>query len=375
MIPLNAHLAPLQRSGIRLFTNLAKEVPDCVMLTIGEPDFDTPEPIKAAAVAALAENQTHYAPNQGIEPLRKAVAEYETARGMACTAEQVLITVGATGALYTALTGILNPGEEVIIPTPAFSLYETITQAAGAKSVALDIAKDGFQITEAALRGCITDKTKAIVLNSPNNPTGAVLSAQSLAAVKRAVMGKNIYILCDNVYNQLSYAPVPDLSLDSELREQVLLCQSFSKPYAMTGWRVGYLIGPQKVMDRLLLLHAAQVAAVPTFIQCACVEALKTDVSAMAREYRARRDYAMGRLEKMGLTFPKPEGAFYIFADISRYDMTGEEFCRRLIRQARVAAVPGSCFGAEGFIRLSYCCAMDRLTLGMDRLEEFLKGL
>ena len=375
MIPLNAHLDPLQRSGIRLFTNLAKEVPDCVMLTIGEPDFDTPEPIKAAAVAALAENQTHYAPNQGIEPLRKAVAEYETARGMACTAEQVLVTVGATGALYTALTGILNPGEEVIIPTPAFSLYETITQAAGAKSVALDIAKDGFQITEAALRGCITDKTKAIVLNSPNNPTGAVLSAQSLAAVKRAVMGKNIYILCDNVYNQLSYAPVPDLSLDSELREQVLLCQSFSKPYAMTGWRVGYLIGPQKVMDRLLLLHAAQVAAVPTFIQCACVEALKTDVSAMAREYRARRDYAMGRLEKMGLTFPKPEGAFYIFADISRYGMTGEEFCRRLIRQARVAAVPGSCFGAEGFIRLSYCCAMDRLTLGMDRLEEFLKGL
>lgn len=375
MIPLNYDLGSLQRSGIRLFTNLAKEVPDCVLLTIGEPDFDTPEPIKAAAVAALSQNQTHYAPNQGIEPLRKAVADYETARGMACTAEQVLITVGATGALYTALTGILNPGEEVIIPTPAFSLYETIVTAAGAKVVTLDMAKDGFQITDAALRACITDKTKAIVLNSPNNPTGAVLSAESLAAVKRAVMGKDIYIICDNVYNQLSYGPVPDLSLDAELRDQVLLCQSFSKPYAMTGWRVGYLIGPRAVMDRLLLLHAAQVAAVPTFIQSACVEALKTDISAMAREYRARRDYAMARLEKMGLTFPKPEGAFYIFVDISRFGLTGEEFCRRLIREAAVAAVPGSCFGAEGFIRLSYCCAMDRLTLGMDRLENFLKGL
>ena len=375
MIPLNYDLGSLQRSGIRLFTNLAKEVPDCVLLTIGEPDFDTPEPIKAAAVAALSQNQTHYAPNQGIEPLRKAVADYETARGMACTAEQVLITVGATGALYTALTGILNPGEEVIIPTPAFSLYETIVTAAGAKAVTLDMAKDGFRITDAALRACITDKTKAIVLNSPNNPTGAVLSAESLAAVKRAVMGKDIYIICDNVYNQLSYGPVPDLSLDAELRDQVLLCQSFSKPYAMTGWRVGYLIGPQAVMDRLLLLHAAQVAAVPTFIQSACVEALKTDISAMAREYRARRDYAMARLEKMGLTFPKPEGAFYIFVDISRFGLTGEEFCRRLIREAAVAAVPGSCFGAEGFIRLSYCCAMDRLTLGMDRLENFLKGL
>ena len=375
MIPLNSHLDPLQRSGIRLFTNLAKEVPDCVMLTIGEPDFDTPEPIKAAAVAALAQNQTHYAPNQGIEPLRKAVAEYETARGMECCAEQVLITVGATGALYTALTGMLNPGEEVIIPTPAFSLYETITLAAGATPVALDIAKDGFQITDEGLSALITDKTKAIVLNSPNNPTGTVLSAASLAAVKRAVMGKDIYVICDNVYNQLSYAPVPDLSLDAELRQQVLLCQSFSKPYAMTGWRVGYLIGPQAVMDRLLLLHAAQVAAVPTFIQFACVEELKTDITPMVREYRSRRDYIMDRLEKMGLTFPKPEGAFYIFADISRFGLTGDEFCRRLIREAAVAAVPGSCFGAEGYIRLSYCCAMDRLTLGMDRLESFLKRL
>ena len=375
MIPLNAHLDPLQRSGIRLFTNLAKEVPDCVLLTIGEPDFDTPEPIKAAAVAALAQNQTHYAPNQGIEPLRRAVAEYETARGMACDPEQVLITVGATGALYTALTGILNPGEEVVIPTPAFSLYETIATAAGAKPVLLDIAENGFQITDDALSACITDKTKAIVLNSPNNPTGAVLSADSLAAVKRAVMGKNIFVICDNVYNQLAYGPVPDLSLDGELRDQLLLCQSFSKPYAMTGWRVGYLIGPQAVMDRLLLLHAAQVAAVPTFIQTACVEALKTDVSSMTGEYRARRDYAMARLEKMGLSFPKPEGAFYIFADISRFGISGEEFCRRLIREARVAAVPGSCFGAEGFIRLSYCCSMDRLTLGMERLEAFLRGL
>ena len=375
MISLNSDLGSLQRSGIRRFTNLAKAVPDCVLLTIGEPDFDTPESIKAAAVEALSKNQTHYAPNQGIEPLRCAVAAYETARGMECSAEQVLITVGATGALYTALTGILNPGEEVIIPTPAFSLYETIVTAAGAKPVMLDMAKDGFQITEAALKACMTDKTKAIVLNSPNNPTGAVLSEDSLAAVKRAVLGKDIFVICDNVYNQLAYAPVPDLSLDGEMREQVLLCQSFSKPYAMTGWRVGYLIGPQAVMDRLLLLHAAQVAAVPTFIQFACVQALKTDISPMAQEYRTRRDYVMARLEQMGLQFPEPRGAFYIFVDITHLNMPSESFCERLIREAGVAAVPGSCFGAEGYIRLSYCCAMDRLVQGMDRLETFLKGL
>jgi aminotransferase len=375
MIPLNRNLDTLQRSGIRRFTNLAKEVPGCVMLTIGEPDFDTPASIKAAACAALEQNQTHYAPNQGVEPLRRAVAEYETARGMTCEPAQVLITVGATGALFTALLGILNPGEEVIIPTPAFSLYETITTVAGGHAIPLHTAKDGFQITEEALNAVITDKTKAIILNSPNNPTGAVLSADSLTAVKRAVAGRPIFVICDNVYNQLSYGDCPDLSLDAELRDQLLLCQSFSKPYAMTGWRVGYLIGPQDVMDRLLLLHAAEVAAVPTFVQSACVEALKTDVAPMREEYRARRDYVIARLKAMGLSFPEPKGAFYIFVDISSFSMPGEVFCERMIREAGVAAVPGSCFGAEGYIRLSYCCSRAELERGMDRIEKFISRL
>ena len=375
MIPLNHRLDPLQRSGIRRYTNLAKEVPDCVMLTIGEPDFDTPASIKAAACQALTENQTHYAPNQGILPLRQAIAAYETRRGMACDAEQVLVTVGATGALYTALTGILNPGEEVIIPTPAFSLYETIVTAAGGKAVALDIAATGFQIDPTALAAKITSNTKAIVLNSPNNPTGTVLSEESLAAVKALTAGRDIYIICDNVYNQLAYGPCPDLSLDLTLADRLLLCQSFSKPYAMTGWRVGYLIGPQMVMDRLLLLHAAQVAAVPTFVQAACVTALQTDVTPMRQEYQARRQLCMARLREMGLRFPEPEGAFYIFVDIRPYGMDSETFCTRLIREAGVAMVPGVCFGAEGFVRLSYCCSRERLELGLDRLEHFLNQL
>ena len=375
MIPLNSHLDPLQRSGIRRFTNLAKEVSDCVMLTIGEPDFDTPDPIKAVAVAALGENQTHYAPNQGVLPLRQAIAAYETHRGMACTAEQVLITAGATGALFTALLGVLNEGDEVIIPTPAFSLYETITTVAGAKPVALDLAKENFQITAESLSAVLSEKTKAIVLNSPNNPTGTVLNEASLAAVKAAVAGKNIYIVCDNVYNQLTYGDCPDLSLDASLSEQVLLCQSFSKPYAMTGWRVGYLIGPRNVMDRLLLLHAAEVAAIPTFLQSACVTALSTDISEMAAAYRTRRDYCVRRLREMGLTFPEPEGAFYIFVDIRPFGMDSETFCTRLIQEAGVAMVPGSCFGAEGFVRLSYCCSMENLEKAMSRLTQFLNTM
>ena len=370
---MNTRLNLLQRSGIRRFTNMAKEVPDCVMLTIGEPDFDTPEAIKTAAVEALAQNQTHYAPNQGTAPLRQAIAEYETARGMACTADQVLVTVGATEALFTALLGILNEGDEVIIPTPAFSLYETIVTMAGAKAVALDIAKDDFQITGEALAAALTEKTRAIVLNSPNNPTGTVLSEESLGVVKAALMQRDVFVICDNVYNQLCYGSCPDLSLDSDLQDKLLLCQSFSKPYAMTGWRVGYLVGPRAVMDRLLLLHAAQVAAVPTFVQTACVTALKTDVSAMRQEYRRRRDYCVERLTAMGLRFPKPEGAFYIFVDIRPFGQDSETFCTRLIRQAGVATVPGSCFGAEGFLRISYCCSMEQLEKGMDRLEAFLR--
>ena len=372
MISLNENLSTLQRSGIRRFTNMAREVTDCVMLTIGEPDLDTPEPIKAAAAAALADNQTHYAPNQGILPLRQAVADFETARGMACTADQVLITVGATGALFTALLGILNPGDEVIIPTPAFSLYETIATVAGAKVVPLDLTKTGFQITDEALSACLSEKTKAIVLNSPNNPTGTVLNEASLEAVKRAAAARDFYIICDNVYNQLVWGPCPDLSLDAALADKVLLCQSFSKPYAMTGWRVGYLVGPQAVMDRLLLLHAAQVAAVPTFLQTACITALQTDISEMREIYRLRREFVVSRLREMGLSFPEPAGAFYVFVDIRRFGLTSENFCARAIRQAAVAMVPGSCFGAEGYVRLSCCCSMDDLARGMDRLEDFL---
>ena len=373
MIPINENLLKLKRSGIRLYTNLARTVDDCVMLTIGEPDFDTPQAIKDAAAAAIAANQTHYAPNQGTEALRKAIAAYENRRGLNCNESEVLITVGACEALYSALFGILNPGEEVIVPTPAFPLYETIATTAGAKVVELDLKKTNFQITKEALESVITPKTKAIVLNSPNNPSGAVYSEESLAAVKAAVLGKPIYVICDNVYQQLSMEKLPDLSLDEELKDQILLCQSFSKPYAMTGWRVGYLIGNEEVISRLLLLHAGMVTAIPTFLQTACITALETDTTPMAEVYAKRREYVCSRLKNMGLTFPEPKGAFYVFPDITKFGMESGEFCTRLIKEAKVATVPGSCFGAEGHIRISYCCSEENLKKGMDRLEEFLK--
>ena len=376
MIPLNQNLTPLKRSAIRVYTNLARETPDCAMLTIGEPDFDTPEVIKAAAMAALNANQTHYAPNQGTPALRKAVADFETARGNATTPDQVLITIGACHALFTALLGILNPGEEVIVPTPGFGLYETIATIAGAKTVHLDVTKTGFQITKEALDAAITPKTKAIIINSPCNPTGVVFSAESLANVKAAVLGKPIFVISDNVYSQLNYrGECPDLSLDPALKDQLILCQSFSKPYAMTGWRVGYLTCPDYVMDRLLLLSAAEITAVPTFLQDAAVTALQTDPTPMREVYAKRRDYVCSRLRDMGLDFPEPEGAFYVFVNIAGFGMDSAAFCTRMIREGKVAAVPGFCFGADDYIRLSYCYSDEKLKKGLDRMADFIKSL
>lgn len=375
MMPMNHNLEKLQRSGIRVFTNLARQTPDCRMLTIGEPDLDTPKEIRAAAVRAMEAGQTHYAPNQGTEGLRTAIAAFETRRGRPTKPEEVLVTVGATQALNTALTGLLNPGDEVIIPTPAFSLYDSIVTAAGAKSVFLDVSKDGFQITKKALEGCLTEKTRAIVLNSPNNPTGVVLNENSLETVAQAVARREMYLLCDNVYGALSYVNCPDLTLEESIRDRTILCQSFSKPYAMTGWRVGYLVAPESLISRLLLLSAAQIAAVPTFVQAAAETALTLDVTSMRGLYRTRRDYVTGRLRAMDLSFPEPEGAFYVFPSIEKFGIPSWEFCTRMIREAGLAAVPGVCFGTEGYIRLSYCYSDQELREGLDRLEAFIRNL
>ena len=375
MIPLNRNLSGLKRSSIRTFTNLANATPGCIKLTIGEPDAATPEDVKLAAKAALDADRTHYAPNQGNGDLRTAIAAAETARGNRVQPEQVLITQGATQALFTALLGILIPGEEVIVPTPAFPLYESIITVAGGRMVPMDQTKTGFPITPELLAAHMTPNTKAIVLNSPNNPTGTVLNEASLAAVKQAVLGKPVFLICDNVYQLLSDGDCPDLTLDEELKDQTILCQSFSKPWAMTGWRIGYLTCPEYVMDRFLLLSAAEIASVPTFVQDSALEALNTDVTQLRQCYSRRRAYMTGRLTQMGLTYPKPEGAFYVFPDISRFGLSSEEFCTRMIREAGLAAVPGSCFGAEGYIRLSCCNSDEELEEGLNRLESFIQQL
>ena len=372
---MNPMLNTLVPSQIRRFNALAEQTPGCIKLTLGEPDFDTPQAITQAAIASLRAGRTHYGANQGELPLRQAIAQWERKRGMEVSPEQILVTEGATGALFTALLGVLRPGSKCVIPTPAFPLYETIVRIAGAQPVLLDTAPYGFQIPEEVLEEVLDDRVDAVILCSPNNPTGCVFSQETLKNVAKATENKGIYLICDNVYQSLCDIPCPDLSLDKELADRVLVCQSFSKPYAMTGWRAGYLVAPRALMEKLLLVHVAQNASVTTFVQDACVTALREDVSYMAESYRERREFVWEKLNKMGLKAFRPQGAFYVFPRISHLGLEDEEFCVRAIREAGVALVPGSCFGSPGHVRVSCCVRREDLEQAMERLERFVKSL
>ena len=371
---LNAAVYGAKRSAIREFSALAKATPGCVSLTLGEPDFDTPEPVRAAAKAALDAGETHYIPNNGAPALLEKIAAYEREKhGMDYAPGEVIVTAGATEALFVALFGILNPGDEVIIPTPAFVLYEEIIRLCRGVPVFLDTAPDGFQIDGERLSALVTPRTKAIVLNTPNNPTGCVYTRQSLEAVRDTAAGKPIFVICDDVYRQLVYTEnYRSFAEYRELREQIMVVQSFSKPWAMTGWRMGYLLADAPVKERLELLHQYMVVSTPAPFQRAAMAALDCDPAPMRETYRARRAYVLSRLREMGLSVAEPLGAFYAFPSIEPYGLSSAEFCTRMIREAGLAATPGSCFGGEGHIRLSYCYGDAELTEGLDRLERFL---
>ena len=375
---LNPRLVASPRSAIREFARLAAETPGCISLTLGEPDFPTPPPVCAAAKESLDRGETHYIPNNGSPALCRAIAAFEAeAHGLTYGPDEVIVTVGATEGLFTALTGILELGDEVIVPTPAFVLYQCIVGLAGGGFVPVDTAKAGFQLTEAQLRAAVTAKTKAIVLNSPNNPTGCVLNEASLAAVAQIAREFDLFVICDEVYRQLSYAPeIPQFSTRyPDLKDRTIVVQSFSKPYAMTGWRVGYLLADGPVKRQLEKLHQYDVVSTVSFLQEACITALRQDPTPMVEVYRRRRDFALARLSEIGLPVVQPEGAFYIFPDITAFGLSSADFCRRMIQEAKVAAVPGFCFGAEGHIRLSYCCDDAVLAEGLQRLGRFVDQL
>ena len=374
---LNTALYGAKRSAIREFSRLAAQTPGCVRLTLGEPDFDTPAPIRAAAWAAMEAGETHYIENNGAPALREKIAAFERAKnGLDYAAQDVIVTVGATEALFVALFGILNPGDEVIVPTPAFVLYERIIGLCRGVFVPLDTAPDGFQLRADRLNALVTPRTKAIILNSPNNPTGCVYDHESLEAVRSAAANRPIFVICDDVYRQLCYTEgYHSFAEYHELRPQIIAVQSFSKPYAMTGWRMGYLMADAPVRERLELVHQFMVTSAPAPFQRACMAALDHDPGAMVAAYRRRRDVALARLKAMGLNLVTPEGAFYLFPSIARFGMDSTAFCTRLLKEAGVAVTPGAAFGADGHIRISYCCADEALAEGLDRMARFVAAL
>lgn len=376
-LTFNEAVLGIEISGIRQFTYLVRETPGAFGLTIGEPDQNTPECVKAAAKAALDANDTHYPPGNGYPYTLEAISRYEAEHhGLHYSPDEIVLTIGATEALYAGLATVLNPGDEVIIPTPAFGLYESIVKLLRGVPVFLPTEKNRFQIDPAALKAAITDKTKAIILTSPNNPTGCIYTRETLDAVHDVLADKPIFVFCDDVYRELVYTEdYHSFSEYQDLRDRIIVIQAFSKPYAMTGWRLGYCMADAPVRDRIQIFHQHMVVSALSFVQPACVAALNTDVSAVRDLFRKRRDYVYRRLTDMGLEVQEPEGAFYLFINIEKFGMKSEEFCHRMLKEALIGLIPGIYFGTEGYVRLSYCYSDEELKEGLDRVERFITSL
>ena len=377
-IKLNENIQKIETSLIRRFNDMAVRQNDELNLNLGEPAFNTPESVKQACVDALYQNKTHYGPNTGIKELREKVSEFEKRKNnLDYTPDEVMITNGSTEALTCALFTILNPGDEVIIPTPAFLLYEMIITYTGAKAVYMDMSANDFQISKKMLDEYITDKTKAIILTSPNNPSGTIFNADTLENVRSAVKDRDIFVICDECYNQLVFTDEKPKSFCnfSDMRDRIIVCQSFSKPYAMTGWRLGYMMAPEYIIKHAMKAHQFMTVSAGTFVQYAGIAALDFDPSQFVAVYKKRRDYVYDRLVKMGFDVIKPDATFYIFPSVRKFGLDSYEFCKRLLEEQSVVIIPGVAFGSEGNVRISFCVDDDVLVKALDRIEIFVKNL
>lgn len=375
-ITYNERLNKCKPSKIREFNENAKEMGAKYFLTLGEPDFNTPDVIKDSLILSLNENHTRYAPTTGVLKLRQKVCEFEKrVNKVTYNPDEVLITSGSTEALTACLFTILNEGDEVIVPTPCYALYEPVIAFCNAKFVELNTCPT-FQIETEKLKSLITPKTKAILLTSPNNPTGTIYDNQTLENIYNLVKGTNILVICDNCYDQLVYGKRElGFSKYQDIKDQIVVCQSFSKPYAMTGWRLGYLLGNKELCSKISIIHQYMVVCVNTFVQDAGIKALDYEPTEMIKVYERRRDYVYNRLVKMGFDVIKPNGAFYLFPSIKKFNMSSFDFCYKLVKEKALALIPGDCFKADDYIRISYCVSDDVIENAMNLLEEFVNEL
>lgn len=381
---LSQTVQEIKPSGIRKFFDLLDNMTGVIALTVGQPDFITPWHIRVAAIESLENGKTYYTSNSGTLELRQEISSYMNRRYELSydPKSEIIVTVGGSEAIDIAMRALINPGDEVIIPQPAFVCYGPICDLAGGKPVYLNTKEENkFKLTADELKSAITDKTKLLVLPYPNNPTGAIMTREDLEEIAEVLRGTDIMVLSDEIYCELTYGRnhVSIASLDG-MRERTIIASGFSKTYAMTGWRLGYTLAPAAITKQMLKIHQYAIMCAPTTSQYAAVEAMRNgdpDVDMMRAEYNRRRRYIVGGLRGLGIDCFDPEGAFYVYPNISKFGLSSEEFCERLLNEEKVAIVPGTAFGdcGEGFARISYAYSVEHIAKALDRIERFLKKL
>ncbi len=382
--PLSQTIVSIKPSGIRKFFDIASERKDTISLGVGEPDFDTPWHIRDEGIYSLEKGKTFYTSNSGLIELREEISKYYRRRFNISydPRKEVIITVGGSEAIDIALRAMIDPGDEVIIPQPSYVSYEPCAILAGAKPVIIELKnEDDFRLTAQELLDAVTDKTKILILPFPNNPTGAIMEKEDLEKIAKICIEKDIFVLSDEIYAELTFkndhvsiASIPGM------KERTIVINGFSKAYAMTGWRLGYAMGPEEIITQMTKIHQFAIMCAPTTSQYAAVEALRNgddDVRMMKKSYDQRRKFLMNAFHEMGLPCFEPFGAFYVFPDIREFRMTSEEFAFALLDAQNIAVVPGTAFGdsGEGFLRISYAYSIEKLRTAMERIALFIGEL
>ena len=382
--PLSDKILNIEPSGIRKFFDIVSEMPDAISLGVGEPDFDTPWPVREEGIYALEKGRTFYTSNAGLKELRNEITAYMQRQYNLeyDPVHEVLVTVGGSEAIDVALRCMINPGDEVIIPQPSYVSYLPCAVMADAVPVALELKEENdFKLTKEDLLSAITDKTKVLVMPFPNNPTGAIMTREELAQIVPIIIEKDIFVISDEIYAALTYGTKHcSIAEFDGMKERTIVINGFSKTFAMTGWRLGYACGPANIIKEMTKLHQFAIMCAPTNSQFAAVEALRScdnEVNKMVDAYDQRRRLLLNELNEMGMDCFEPFGAFYIFPSIKKFGMTSDEFANRLLREEKLAVVPGTAFGAsgEGFVRISYAYSIENLKEGIKRIKHFIQNL
>ena len=378
---LSENAKQMRPSGIRRFFDLAAEMPECISLGVGEPDFQTPWDIRDAAIHSLEIGRTKYTANSGLRELREAIGAYTRRKyDLSYNEDEILVTVGGSEAIDLAIRALVCPGDEVIIPEPCYVSYDPITTLTGGVPVGIPCLEENeFRITAQQIKAALSPRTKILVLGFPNNPTGAVLRHQDLLEIAEVLKDTNVTILSDEIYAELVYGIQHEsIAHIPGMKERTVVVGGFSKTFSMTGWRLGYACGPLPLIKTMLKIHQSCIMAAPTTSQYAAITALRDcddDVEEMRKQYNLRRQYCVRKLNEMGLKTFEPRGAFYVFPNITSSGMSSDEFCEKLLQEKHVAIVPGTAFGAagEGFARISYAYSLDHLREAFRRIKEFLE--